>query len=48
MKQAENKYSDYIKNQSVEAYFLRQQYLVDRNDTSLTEKQKHRLLVKKV
>lgn len=48
MKQAQHKYNDYIKNHSVEAYFERQQYLVDRNDTTLTEKQKHRLLVKKV
>lgn len=38
MNLAQSKYNDYIKNQSVEAYFLRQQYLVDRNDTTLTEK----------
>lgn len=48
MNQAELKYKDYIQTQSVEAYFERQQYLVDRKDTTLTEKQKHRLLVKKV
>ena len=48
MEKTKKKYENYIKNESVEAYLQKVSYLVDRNDSSLTSKQKHKLLIKNV